>query len=105
LMSILRFPSNQSTQAVNAYAKNRLVSYGSFIGAYRQAYGVDLGTFDALPSDVKRHLDDGIMASVDTSKPAIRGRGKSGHRGQRPSECVVARPCRTEQATFSGVLR
>jgi hypothetical protein len=43
--------------------------------------------------------------SVDTSKPAIRGRGKSGHRRQRPSECVVARPCRTRQATFSGVLR
>ena len=38
--------------------------------------------------------------SVDTSKPAIRGRGKSGHRRQRPSACVVARLLGREQDTF-----
>ena len=41
-------------------------------------------------------------ASVDTSKPAIRGRGKTGHSGGRSSEGVVARLPGKEQGAFSG---
>src|SRR5712671_4710047 len=36
LMSILRYPTAVSTGAVNKYAKNRNVSYGSFLGAYSE---------------------------------------------------------------------
>jgi hypothetical protein len=42
-----------------------------------------------------------IFASVDTSKPAIRGRGKAGHRRRRPSGSVVAHLVGSEQGAFS----
>src|SRR2546422_9540743 len=41
-------------------------------------------------------------ASVDTSKPAKRGRPKTGHTGGRSSGCVVARSLMREQVAFSG---
>src|SRR5262249_31854850 len=41
LMSLVRFHSNTSVFAANWYAKNRPVSYGSFLGEYRAKYGID----------------------------------------------------------------
>src|SRR5713101_3284609 len=48
------------------------------------------------------HDAKGLRASVDTSKPAKRGRRKTGHRGGRSSGCVVARSFLRAQEAFSG---
>lgn len=85
LMSILRFPTGVSTGAVNRYAKNRPVSYGSFLGAYRQmirdkhiaADGVDL---KASPSEVKRRLDEGIAGGWKTDASRVYGAVRWYHR-------------------------
>ncbi len=47
-------------------------------------------------------LKSASYASVDTSKPAIRGRRKTGHRSGNSSRGVVARLLRREQVAFSG---
>ena len=39
---------------------------------------------------------------MDTSNPAKRGRRKTGHRGGRSSECVVARSLMGAQVAFWG---
>jgi hypothetical protein len=77
LMSILRFPSSVSAQAVNVYAKNRPVSYGSFLGAYRKKYGVDLS---ASPAEVKRRLDEGIKSGWTTDASRVYGAVRWYHR-------------------------
>jgi hypothetical protein len=41
-----------------------------------------------------------VASSVDTSKPAIHGRGKTGHRHRHPSGSVVAHLVESEQAVF-----
>lgn len=82
LMSILRFPSVESAQAVNTYAKNRLVSYGSFVSAYRQHYGVDilsLGDLGDLP-DIKDKLDRGIESNWPTDASRVYGAVRWYHR-------------------------
>ena len=60
LMSILHFPSTTSARSVNLYAKNRRVSYGSFVTAYRQDYGEDLLEMGSLTESLRRRLDEGI---------------------------------------------
>jgi hypothetical protein len=79
LLSILRFPTNVSTQAVNAYAKNRLVSYGSFVGAYRLVYRVDIRTVD-FTDDIKRRLDQGIKSGWSTDASRVYGAVRWYHR-------------------------
>jgi cytochrome P450 len=61
--------------------------------------------------DMRTHIQDIVnrlldrvqasKASVDTSKPAKRGRRKTGHRGRRSSGCVVARSLLRAQEAFS----
>jgi len=77
LMSILRFPSTGSAQAVNSYSKERPVSYGSFLGAYRQKYGVDL---NASPTEVKHRLDEGIVSGWQTDASRVYGAVRWYHR-------------------------
>lgn len=77
LMSILRFPSTVSAQSANIYAKNRAASYGSFLGAYRQKYGVDR---NASPAQVKRHMDDGIASGWPTDASRVYGSVRWYHR-------------------------
>jgi hypothetical protein len=69
LMAILRFPTPVSTKAANFYAKNRVVSYGSFLGAYRQKYG-EMTTWDG---DVRRRFDEGIAAGWKTDSSRVFG--------------------------------
>ena len=77
LMSILRFPSPTSTAAANRYAKNRPVSYGSFLGAYRAKYGVDL---NVSPAEVKRRLNEGIKSGWTTDASRVYGAVRWYHR-------------------------
>lgn len=79
LMSILRFPSDTSSNAVNLYAKNRPVSYGSFLGAYRQKYGLDLG---ASPDEVKKRMDAGINSGWQTDASRVYGAIRWYHRAE-----------------------
>jgi hypothetical protein len=65
LMAALRFPSKVSAGAAVRYAKNRPVSYGSFLGAYREKYGVDMSV---PPNEVKRRLDEGIAPCAANTK-------------------------------------
>ncbi|HEY1936563.1 MAG TPA: hypothetical protein VGJ33_01355 [Candidatus Angelobacter sp.] len=53
LMSKLRFPTPITDAAVSAYAHNRALSYGSYLGVYAQYYGND-GT------DMRSRMDAGI---------------------------------------------
>jgi hypothetical protein len=69
LMAILRFPTTVSTNAVNWYAKNRVVSYGSFLGAYRQKYG----EMTAWDKGVRRRFDDGIASGWKTDASRVYG--------------------------------
>jgi hypothetical protein len=78
LMAILRFPTTTSTKAVNWYAKNRVVSYGSFLETYRQKYG-ELTTWD---TDVRRRFDDGIAAGWKTDASRVYGALKWYQRAQ-----------------------
>ena len=59
LMSTLRFKTTVSAQALTLYATTRPDSYGSYLGAYRQKYGVDMS---ASPVQVRTRMDAGIAA-------------------------------------------
>lgn len=78
LMALLRFPSPSSDKALKWYTKNRLVSYGSFLGAYRQKYG-ELTTWDA---NVRHRFDDGIKSGWTTDSSRVYGAVKWYHRAQ-----------------------
>jgi hypothetical protein len=70
LMSILRFPSPVSSAAVNIYAKNRPVSYGSFLGSYYQKYGFQ----PDISADVMRsRIDQGIASGWPTDVSRVYG--------------------------------
>jgi hypothetical protein len=76
LMSILRFPTATSGEAVKVY-KNRPNSYGSYLGAYRQRYGVDLSVSAA---EMKRRMDDGIASGWGKDASAVYGAVRWYHR-------------------------
>lgn len=60
LLATQRFPSSMSAQATTAYAKNRRVSYGSFVYAYQQTYGEDLLQTGSLSTQQRARLDEGV---------------------------------------------
>lgn len=70
LMSALRFPSALSIEATNIYSKNRPVSYGSFLGAYRNKYGLDTS---ASVDEVRRRFDKGIAEGWMTDSSRVFG--------------------------------
>lgn len=70
LMSSLRFGSAVSKQAVTQYAKNRPDSYGSYLGAYRAKYGVDLTVSAA---EVRSRFDNGISSGWKTDSSPVYG--------------------------------
>ncbi len=70
LLAALRFPTSTSTGAAARYAKNRPISYGSFLGSYRQKYGVDL---TAQPNEVRRRFDEGMSSGWKTDSSRVYG--------------------------------
>jgi hypothetical protein len=93
LMALLRFPSDAVREAANLYAKNRPVSYGSFLGAYRKKYGVDLA---ASPVEVRRRMDEGIDKSGwQTDASRVFGAPRWYHReeaGANPQLAILYEP-------------
>jgi hypothetical protein len=87
LTSVLRFPSDASAQAVDWYAKNRPVSYGSFLGAYRQKYGVDM---KASPDEVKRRMEQGIAGGWKTDSSRVLGAVRWYHRAEAGANPALA---------------
>jgi hypothetical protein len=77
LMSLLRFESGLSLPTAKLYAKNRAVSYGSFLGAYRKKYGIDLGASSAV---VKQRFEDGIAGGWKTDASRVFGAVRWYHR-------------------------
>jgi hypothetical protein len=60
LMAVFRFPSTTSNQSIRLYAKNRLISYGSFVAAYKATFGTDILKLGELSTEIRRRLDEGI---------------------------------------------
>ena len=63
IMSMLRFPTDIARQAVQHY-KQRPLSYGSYLGAYRKVYGVDTSV---PPGDIIGRMNAGIHAMPPTA--------------------------------------
>jgi len=61
------------------YAKNRPVSYGSFLGVYRDVYGDMSGESDA---EVRRRLDEGIASGWQTDASRVYGAVRWYHRAK-----------------------
>jgi hypothetical protein len=59
IMSMLRFPTDLARQAVKHYKDERPLSYGSYLGAYRRAYGVDTSV---PPGQIIDRMNAGIHA-------------------------------------------
>jgi hypothetical protein len=74
-----RFPTAISAQAANWYAKNRPVSYGSFLGAYRKKYGVDM-TVSA--TEMRHRMDLGIAGGWLTDSSRVYGAVRWYHRAE-----------------------
>ena len=96
LQSMLKYPSAVSKQSINLYAKNRLVSYGSFVQAYQDKYGADIVQMASLDPVVKQQLDSGIASGVwrtDTSRVygAVRWYHREGT-GANPQLAELYRP-------------
>jgi hypothetical protein len=70
LMSMLRFPSSISTAAVNLYAKNRPVSYGSFLDTYYKQWGFHHGDPEDL---MAKRIDQGIASGWKTNSSRVYG--------------------------------
>jgi hypothetical protein len=79
LMAILRYPSPVSASAVNTYAKNRNVSYGSFLGAYYKEYGFQRQISADL---MKQRIDDGIARGWRTDASRVYGAVRWYHRAE-----------------------
>jgi hypothetical protein len=77
LVGLLRFPSTTLKDAANRYAKNRGVSYGSFLGAYRDKYGVDLSVPAKTVAD---RVDAGIKTGWKTDSSRVLGAVRWYHR-------------------------
>jgi hypothetical protein len=69
LMATLRFPTPISVKSANWYAKNRVVSYGSFLGAYGREYG-EMETWNPK---VRKRFDEGIAAGWKTDCSRVYG--------------------------------
>jgi hypothetical protein len=100
LMANLRFPFAGSTdipstsQQITAYSKNRLVSYGSFVDAYRNQFGVS-PTEILLSNEVKQRLDAGIASGWLTDCSRVYGAVRWYHRqstGANPLLAELYRP-------------
>lgn len=76
-MSILRFSSAVSAAAVLQYAKQRSDSYGSYLGSYREKYGVDLSASTAV---VRTRFDDGIAGGWKKDASPVYGAVRWYHR-------------------------
>jgi hypothetical protein len=87
LMSILRFKSAISTEGVNIYRTSRPDSYGSYLGAYRKKYGVDLG---ASPAEVKRRIEEGIAARWAKDASPVYGSVRWYHRAESGANPALA---------------
>ena len=87
LLATLRFPSQCdrrlplrcTSEAVRLYAKNRPVSYGSFLGAYRAHHGSEALVDDA---EFRRRLDAGRKANWPTDASRVFGAVKWYHRAK-----------------------
>lgn len=80
LMAKLRFPSDVSEKSANAYCKNRLISYGSFVKAYYDVYGEDLLAVGDLTPVVRQRLDEGIKNGWVTDAGRVYGAVRWYHR-------------------------
>lgn len=92
LLSLLRFPSPTVREAAHRYAKNRDVSYGSFLGAYRDKYGLDL---EVPSTEVERRMKDGIANGWKTDCSRVFGAVRWYHRaesGANPDLADLYRP-------------
>jgi hypothetical protein len=98
LMSLLRFPVTKTdprypttAELVSRY-KGRPLSYGSYLGAYRQKYGIDL---NASPTEVRRRMDDGIKNHWQPDASGVYGAVRWYHReeaGANPKLAELYRP-------------
>jgi hypothetical protein len=79
LMALLRYPSDTARDAANRYAKNRGVSYGSFLGSYRQKYGLDVKASDV---EVRKRMDGGIASGWKTDCSRVLGAVRWYHRAE-----------------------
>jgi len=70
LMSVLRFPSETSNAAVNIYAKNRPVSYGSFMDNYYAQWGFHQSDSKDLMAS---RIEQGISAGWKTDASRVYG--------------------------------
>lgn len=87
LLALLRYPSGEVTAAAQRYAKNRGVSYGSFLGAYRDRYGIDL----TVPEkEVRRRMNDGIGAGWKTDSSRVLGALRWYHRPESGANPALA---------------
>lgn len=92
LWSHLRFPSATSEAALNLYIKERPLSYGSYLTAYRAQYGIDL---NVDPAVVLQRMRDGIAAGWRPDEAPIFGAIKWYHReevGANPELAELYRP-------------
>lgn len=79
LLMLLRFPTDNAKTAANYYAHNRVVSYGSFLGPYRQKYGVDMGV--SPPAMVQR-IKDGMAEGWLPDSSRVLGAVRWYHRAE-----------------------
>lgn len=79
LVGVLRFPSRTLQDAAQRYAKNRGVSFGSFLGAYRDKYGID---FSASPRQVLDRMEQGIKSGWKTDSSRVLGAIRWYHRAE-----------------------
>jgi len=79
LTSHLRFETPVSSQALTLYASKRPDSYGSYLGSYREKYGVDLS---ASPTEIRSRIDNGIAAGWLKDVSAVYGAIRWYHRAE-----------------------
>jgi hypothetical protein len=94
IMALLRYETAESAEAVRLYAKNRLVSYGSFLSAYKAKYNIDI---DCIPfsSEARKNFDDGIANGWTTDASRVFGAVRWYHRkgvGANPALAELYRP-------------
>lgn len=87
LTSILRFPSSVSSSAGKHYSNDRSFSYGSYLGSYRQKYGVDL---NASAAQVKARMNDGIAGGWKPDCPPALGAVRWYHRAETGANPMLA---------------
>jgi len=95
LMANLRYPSAISSEATTLYAKNRLVSYGSFIRTFKEKYGIDLARLGTLPVKTRQDIDAAISARLQTDCSRVFGAVRWYHRegsGANPRLAELYRP-------------